>query len=46
MAGKVDINFETIESMLYYWHTLKDREKVPERFIYDIAEMPGMKGYI
>ena len=43
MAGKIDINFETIESMLYYWHTLKDREKVPERFIYDIAEMPGMK---
>lgn len=43
MAGKIDINFETIESMLYYWHTLKDREKVPERFIYDIAEMPGLK---
>ena len=43
MAGKIDINFEAIEAMLYYWHALKDKEKVPERFIYDIAEMPGLK---
>jgi hypothetical protein len=43
MAGKININFEAIEAMLYYWHALKDKEKVPEKFIYDIAEMPGLK---
>lgn len=43
MAGKIDINFEAVEAMLYYWQALKDKEKVPERFIYDIAEMPGLK---
>jgi hypothetical protein len=43
MAGKININFEAVEAMLYYWHALKDKEKVPEKFIYDIAEMPGLK---
>jgi hypothetical protein len=43
MAEKIMINFEAVEAMLYYWHSLKDREKVPEKFIYDIAEMPGLK---
>jgi len=43
MAGKIDINFEVVEAMLYYWHALKDKEKVPEKFIYDIADMPGLK---
>jgi hypothetical protein len=43
MAGKIDINFEVVEAMLYYWQALNDKEKVPERFIYDIAEMPGLK---
>lgn len=43
MEGKISINFEVVEAMLYYWHALKDKEKVPEKFIYDIAEMPGLK---
>jgi hypothetical protein len=44
MAGKISVNYETVEAMLYYWHSMKDREKVPEKFIYEIAEMPGLKG--
>jgi len=43
MAGKIEINFEAVEAMLYFWNSLKDKEKVPEKFIYDIAEMPGFK---
>ncbi len=39
----MNINFEAIEAMLYFWQALKDKEKVPEIFIYEIAEMPGLK---
>ncbi|MGI6685935.1 MAG: hypothetical protein ACOX47_10810 [Bacillota bacterium] len=42
MERKIVKNLEAIEAMLYYWHALKDREKVAEKFIYDIAEMPGL----
>jgi hypothetical protein len=43
MAGEIVINFEAVEAMLYFWQALKDREKLTEKFIYDIAEMPGLK---
>lgn len=43
MGKKIKINLEAIEAMLYYWHALKDKEKVAEKFIYDIAEMQGLK---
>ena len=42
MSGKIKIDLEAIEAMLYYWHALKDREKVAEKFIYDLTEMPGL----
>lgn len=42
MIAKIIKNLEAVEAMLYYWHALKDREKVVEKFIYDIAEMPGL----
>lgn len=40
MSEKIVINLEAVEAMLYYWHALKDREKVTEKFIYDYIEMP------
>lgn len=43
MAKEIKINLEAVEAMLYYWHALKDKEKVPEKFIYDTAEMPEFK---
>lgn len=43
MVQKITINLEAVEAMLYYWHALKDREKVAEKFIYDFAEMPVMQ---
>lgn len=43
MLKNIKINLEAIEAMLYYWHVIKDKEKVPEKFIYDIVEMNGLK---
>ena len=43
MVQKITINLEAVEAMLYYWHALKDREKVAEKFIYDFMEMPVMQ---
>jgi len=40
VSEKIVINLEAVEAMLYYWHALKDREKVAEKFIYDYTEMP------
>ncbi|MEN3004229.1 hypothetical protein [Dehalobacterium formicoaceticum] len=42
MNTKITKNLEVIEAMLYYWNALKDKEKVTEKFIYDIGEMPGL----
>lgn len=35
-------NLEAIEAMLYYWDATKDKEKVNERFINDLAALPAM----
>lgn len=43
MLKKISINFEAVEAMLYFWQAIKDKENIPEKFIYDIAEMTGMK---
>jgi len=39
---KIIMNLEAIEAMLYFWFALKDGEKVTEKFIYEVAEMPGL----
>jgi hypothetical protein len=39
---KIIKNLEAIEAMLYFWFALKDREKVREKFIFEVAEMPGL----
>ncbi|SFE67991.1 TDE2712 family protein [Peptostreptococcus sp. D1] len=43
MIKSVTINLEVIESMLYYWSTVVDREKVNESFFVDVANMEAMK---
>ena len=35
-------NLEAIEAMLYYWDATKDKEKVNERFLNDLAALPAM----
>lgn len=43
MLKNIIINLEVIESMLYYWSSVVDREKVTESFFVDIANMDAMK---
>lgn len=35
-------NLEAIEAMLYYWEATKDKEKVNERFLNDLAALPAL----
>ena len=44
MLKKITVNLEEIESMLYFWHSTKDREKVSEVYLHEIAVMPGLAG--
>lgn len=43
MLKSITLNLEVIESMLYYWSSMTDREKVAESFFVDIANMDAMK---
>ena len=43
MLKSITLNLEVIESMLYYWSSMADREKVAESFFVDIANMDAMK---
>lgn len=43
MLKSIKVNLEVIESMLYYWSTIIDREKVNESFFVDVANMDAMK---
>jgi hypothetical protein len=42
MVQKIKINFEAVEAMIFYWHSLKDKQKVSGQFIYDLIQMPGL----
>lgn len=42
MINSIKLNLETIEAMLYFWNTVKDRENVSEMFIYDLTAMQGL----
>lgn len=39
MIKQIELNLETIESMLYLWTALSEREKVAESFFVDVAKM-------
>ena len=43
MLKSITLNLEVIESMLYYWSSVADREKVVESFFVDVANMEAMK---
>lgn len=36
------VNLEAVEGMLYYWEATKDKEKVNERFLHDVAQLPAL----
>ena len=43
MVNNIVTNLEVVESMLYYWSSVADREKVNESFFVDVANMEAMK---
>jgi hypothetical protein len=43
MIKSIKVNIEEIESMLYFWQTTNDREKVSEEFLREVANMQGLK---
>lgn len=44
MLKEVKVNAKALESMLFIWASIKDREKVHELFLGDLAKSPEMKG--
>lgn len=42
MLKRVKLNMEEIESMLYFWQASKDKEKVSEQYLNELAVMPGL----
>jgi hypothetical protein len=43
MVGSVTVNLDVVEAMLYYWQSTKDRIKMSDLFILDVAAMPGLQ---
>ena len=43
MIKQIELNLETIESMLYLWTALAEKEKVAESFFVDVAKMYPLK---
>lgn len=44
MLKEVKVNAKALESMLFIWASIQDREKISERFLDELAKTPEMKG--
>lgn len=42
MIKTIKLNMEEIESMLYFWQASNDKEKVSERYLNELALLPGI----
>lgn len=42
MVQRIKVNMELMEGMLYYWQATSEKEKVSEKYLNDIAVMPGL----
>ena len=43
MLKEIKINSKALETMLYIWAAIKDREKITEKFLIELSESPEMK---
>lgn len=43
MLKKIRINLKSLESMLFIWASLKDREKIADEFFVNLAESPELE---
>lgn len=42
MLQRIKINMDVMETMLYFWQSTSEREKVSEKYLNDLAKMPGL----
>jgi hypothetical protein len=42
MLKRIKLDMDLIEAMLYFWQATNDREKVSEKYLNDVAAMPGL----
>ena len=42
MVKRIVVNLEEIEGMLYFWQATKDKEKVSEVYLHELAEASGL----
>jgi len=43
MIKSIKVNLEEIESMLYFWQSTNERQRVSEDFLREVADMQGLK---
>lgn len=43
MLKRLNLNLEELESMLYFWQSTSEKEKVGESYLVEIADMKGLK---
>ena len=42
MVQRIKVNLEAVEAMLYFWQAASEKENIPEKFFYDVAEMEAL----
>ncbi len=42
MLQRIKINMDVMETMLYFWQSTSEREKISEKYLNDLAKMPGL----
>jgi len=42
MLQRIKVNMDVMEAMLYYWQATSERDKVSEKYLNDLAAMPGL----
>lgn len=42
MLQRIKVNLEAVEAMLYFWLAASEKENIPEKFFYDVADMPAL----
>lgn len=41
MLQRIKVNMDLMEAMLYFWQASNDKEKVSEKYLNDVSQMPG-----
>jgi hypothetical protein len=43
MIERIMVNLDVVEALLFFWQSIKDKNKISEIFIFKVMEMPGLK---